>query len=76
MQNFLRIIKNILSCLLPLLIIGSSQAHAQSKHAHEHGKGTLEIIIDKNSAIGKLKMPLKRWSGSNAFPSQRPSKMP
>ena len=65
-NNFLRTTKNILSHLLLLCIIGSSQAHAQSKHAHEHGKGKLEITIDKNGAIGKL----------NAFPSQRLSKMP
>ena len=67
-NNFLRTTKNILSHLLLLCIIGSSQAHAQSKHAHEHGKGKLEITIDKNGAIGKLKMPLEALVGFERIP--------
>ena len=67
-NNFLKTTKNILSHLLLLFIIGSSQAYAQSKHAHEHGKGKLEITIDKNGAIGKLKMPLEALVGFERIP--------
>ena len=52
-NNFLRTTKNILFHLLLLCISGSSQEHAQSKHAHEHGKGKLEITIDKNGDIDR-----------------------
>jgi hypothetical protein len=49
-------------------MIGSSQADAQSKHAHEHGKGHLEIAIDQNGARGKLKMPLEALVGFERVP--------
>lgn len=69
MQNyFLEVREGILPFLSILLLIGNSPVYAQSKHAHEHGKGTLEIIIDKNSAIGKLKMPLEALVGFERIP--------
>ena len=43
---------------------------AQQKHghAHEHGKGNLEITLDKSRMVGKLKIPLEALVGFERLP--------
>ena len=55
---------------LSFLILATSHSVAQPKHghAHEHGKGRLEISVDANQAIGKLKIPLEALVGFERAP--------
>lgn len=55
---------------LSLLILLTPHSLAQPKHghAHEHGKGRLEIIVDANQAVGKLKVPLEALVGFERAP--------
>lgn len=55
---------------LSFLILVTPHLHAQPKHghAHEHGKGRLEISVDANQAIGKLKVPLEALVGFERAP--------
>ena len=56
--------------LLSFLILVTSHSVAQPKHghAHEHGKGRLEISVNANQAIGKLKIPLEALVGFERAP--------
>lgn len=55
---------------LSLLILLTPHSLAQPKHghAHEHGKGRLEISVDTNQAVGKLKVPLEALVGFERTP--------
>lgn len=55
---------------LSLLILLTPHSLAQPKHghAHEHGKGRLEISVDANQAVGKLKVPLEALVGFERAP--------
>jgi hypothetical protein len=55
---------------LSFLIFAIPHSLAQPKHghAHEHGKGRLEISVDANQAIGKLKVPLEALVGFERAP--------
>jgi hypothetical protein len=55
---------------LSFLILVSTHSLAQPKHghAHEHGKGRLEISVDANQALGKLKVPLEALVGFERAP--------
>ncbi len=55
---------------LSLLILLTPHSLAQPKHghAHEHDKGRLEISVDTNQAVGKLKVPLEALVGFERAP--------
>jgi len=55
---------------LSFLILVTPHSIAQPKHghAHEHGKGRLEISVDANQAVGKLKVPLEALVGFERAP--------
>jgi Protein of unknown function (DUF2796) len=55
---------------LSFLILVAPHSIAQPKHghAHEHGKGRLEISVDANQAVGKLKVPLEALVGFERSP--------
>ena len=56
--------------LIPIALILSPMVMAQQKHghAHEHGKGNLEITLDKSRMVGKLKIPLEALVGFERLP--------
>ena len=56
--------------LIPVALILSPMVMAQQKHghAHEHGKGNLEITLDKSRMVGKLKIPLEALVGFERLP--------
>jgi Protein of unknown function (DUF2796) len=60
-------IRHLPLCLL-ILIAPSALAQPKHGHAHEHGKGRLEISVDANQAIGKLKVPLEALVGFERAP--------
>ncbi len=55
---------------ITLLIFVAHDALAQAKvgHAHEHGKGRLELSVDGGKAVGKLKVPLEALVGFERAP--------
>ena len=56
--------------LIPIALFLSPMVMAQQKHvhAHEHGKGNLEITLDKSRMVGKLKIPLEALVGFERLP--------
>jgi hypothetical protein len=62
-----------LSCLAALIGLASPFAIAQQKHshAHEHGKGNLEIILDKNRVISRFTSPLEALVGFERPPKNQ-----
>ena len=62
-----------LSCLAALIGLASPFAIAQQKHshAHEHGKGNLEITLDKNRVISRFTSPLEALVGFERPPKNQ-----
>lgn len=58
------------SCLAVLVGLASPWALAQQKHshAHEHGKGNLEITLDKNRITSRFTAPLEALVGFERLP--------
>jgi hypothetical protein len=58
------------SCLAALIGLASPLALAQQKHshAHEHGKGNLEVTLDKNRIISRFTSPLEALVGFERLP--------
>ena len=61
------------SCLAALIGLASPFALAQQKHshAHEHGKGNLEITLDKNRIISRFTSPLQALVGFERLPKSQ-----
>ncbi len=61
------------SCLAALVGLASPCALAQQKHshAHEHGKGNLEITLDKNRVISRFTSPLEALVGFERLPKSQ-----
>lgn len=57
----------LLICCL-MLFAPYSLAQPKHGHAHEHGKGRLELGVDANNALGKLKVPLEALVGFERAP--------
>lgn len=51
-----------------ILITPHSLAQPKHGHAHEHGKGRLEISVEGNQVVGKLKVPLEALVGFERAP--------
>ena len=62
-----------LSCLAALVGLASPVALAQQKHshAHEHGKGNLEITLDKNRILSRFTSPLQALVGFERPPKNQ-----
>jgi hypothetical protein len=62
-----------LSCLAALIGLASPFAIAQQKHshAHEHGKGNLEITLDKNRVVSRFTSPLEALVGFERPPKNQ-----
>jgi hypothetical protein len=61
------------SCLATLVGLASPSALAQQKHshAHEHGKGNLEITLDKNRIVSRFTSPLQALVGFERPPKNQ-----
>ena len=61
------------SCLAALVGLASPVASAQQKHshAHEHGKGNLEITLDKNRIVSRFTSPLQALVGFERPPKNQ-----
>lgn len=61
------------SCLAALIGLASPFALAQQKHshAHEHGKGNLEITLDKNRIVSRFTSPLEALVGFERPPKNQ-----
>ena len=61
------------SCLAALVGLASPCALAQQKHshAHEHGKGNLEITLDKNRILSRFTSPLQALVGFERPPKNQ-----
>jgi hypothetical protein len=60
-------------CLASLVGLASPVALAQQKHshAHEHGKGNLEITLDKNRIVSRFTSPLEALVGFERPPKNQ-----
>ena len=60
-------------CLAALVGFASPCALAQQKHshAHEHGKGNLEITLDKNRVVSRFTSPLEALVGFERPPKNQ-----
>ena len=60
-------------CLATLVGLASPVALAQQKHshAHEHGKGNLEITLDKNRIVSRFTSPLEALVGFERPPKNQ-----
>ena len=60
-------------CLATLVGLASPVALAQQKHslAHEHGKGNLEITLDKNRIVSRFTSPLQALVGFERPPKNQ-----
>jgi hypothetical protein len=61
------------SCLAASIGLASPFALAQQKHshAHEHGKGNLEITLDKNRIVSRFTSPLQALIGFERLPKTK-----